>query len=78
MARAASGSDAARPFVYYRAQLQPLPHWQIAPQRHPGRRVSVFFFDMGSSFQADLMSVFTVITHSLRIHYTCQRSGYCP
>jgi hypothetical protein len=50
MAGAASGWDAARPFVYYRAQVQPLPHWQVAPQRHPGLRVSVFFLDIGSSF----------------------------
>ena len=49
MAGAASGSDAARPFVYYRAQVQPLPHWQVAPQRHPGLRVSVFFLELHSA-----------------------------
>jgi hypothetical protein len=31
---------------YEREQLQVLPHAQIAPQRHPGRRVSVFFVDI--------------------------------
>jgi len=39
-------SDAAPPLNYEREQLQPLPHRQIAPQRHPGRRVPVFFFDI--------------------------------
>jgi hypothetical protein len=30
-----------------REQEQPLPHWQTAPQRQPGRRVSLaFFFDI--------------------------------
>jgi hypothetical protein len=38
-------TDAAPPFRY-RAQLQPAPHWQVSPQRHPGRRVSVFFLDI--------------------------------
>jgi hypothetical protein len=38
-------SDAARPLGYEREHLQPLPHRQIALQRHPGLRVSVFFFD---------------------------------
>jgi hypothetical protein len=72
-------ADAARSFVSYRAQVQAFPHWQIAPQRHPGLRVSVFFLDIGSSFcEADPTSVFTVITHSLRIHYTFQRPVYCP
>ena len=37
-------------FLYYRAQVQPVPHWQVAPQRHPGLRVPVFFLDIGSSF----------------------------
>jgi DNA-directed RNA polymerase specialized sigma24 family protein len=37
----------AGPFVYYRAQVQPLPRWQVAPHRIPGLRVSVFFLDMG-------------------------------
>jgi hypothetical protein len=37
-------------FRYDRAQVQPLPHWQITPQRHPGLRVSVFFFAIESSF----------------------------
>ena len=35
---------------YEREQVQPLPHRQIAPQRHPCLRVSVFFFDISSSF----------------------------
>jgi hypothetical protein len=39
-------ADAAPHSVYDRPQLQPVPHWQIAPQRHPGRRVSVFFLDI--------------------------------
>jgi hypothetical protein len=30
----------------YRAQVQALPQAQAAPQRHPGLRVSVFFFDI--------------------------------
>ena len=49
--RAVDGECRARrgrgtPFVDYRPQVQPLPHWQIAPQRHPGLRVSVFFLDI--------------------------------
>jgi hypothetical protein len=31
---------------YEREQVQPFPHVQNAPQRHPGRRVSVFFLDI--------------------------------
>jgi hypothetical protein len=50
MTGAASDVDAAHSFAFYRAHVQPLPHWQIAPQRHPGRRVSVFFLDIWSSF----------------------------
>jgi hypothetical protein len=38
--------DAARAGATYREQVQPLPHGQMTPQRHPGRRVSVFFLDI--------------------------------
>jgi len=29
---------------HYREQVQAAPHWHTAPQRHPGLRVSLFFF----------------------------------
>jgi hypothetical protein len=44
--RAAFKLHATRPINYERAQVQPLPHRQTAPQRQPGLRVSVFFLDI--------------------------------
>jgi hypothetical protein len=45
-AGAAPGLDAAPPSDYERAQVQPLPHVQVAPQLQPGRRVWSFFLDI--------------------------------
>jgi len=57
--------------------VQPLPQRQIAPQRQPGRRVSLFFLDISVSFvEADSLSAFRLMTHGLSIHYTRVRSIY--
>ena len=42
--------DAAHPCDYEREQVQSLPHVHVAPQLQPGRRVSLFFLDICSSF----------------------------